>query len=59
MTSALSMAMARRPWALLLSMALAACAHAPAAIDTSEELFADSSFAPPSERIAAVSLPKP
>lgn len=56
MISALSMAMARRIGAILLSMALAACAHAPASIDASEELFADSSFAPPSERIAAADI---
>jgi Flp pilus assembly protein TadD len=35
---------------------LAACAHAPASIDPGEELFADASFAPPSERIAAADI---
>ena len=47
---------ARRPGAaLLLCLVLAACADAPgpAPASTREALFADASFAPPSERIAA------
>ncbi len=56
MIPTLRVAMARRPWALLLCMALASCADAPASIDASEDLFADSSFAPSSERIAAADI---
>lgn len=46
----------RRPWALLLCLALAACADAPAPIAPRDRLFADASFAPPSERIAAADI---
>ena len=41
----------RRPWALLLCLALAACAGTPATLVARDSLFSDSSFAPPSERI--------
>ncbi|HEY8974861.1 MAG TPA: tetratricopeptide repeat protein [Burkholderiaceae bacterium] len=48
---------ARRPWAaLLLCLALAACADAPAPPVAGEALFSDASFAPPSEPIAAADV---
>jgi len=54
MIPALRSEMARRPWAaLLLCLALAACADGPGPIAASDALFSDASFAPPSERIAA------
>ncbi len=42
----------RRPWALLLCLALAACADAPATLVARDALFSDASFALPSERMA-------
>ena len=57
MIPALRIEMARRPWALLLCLALASCADAPAPIvPASEPLFSDSSFAPPSERIVPADI---
>jgi len=40
-----------RPWALLACLALTACAEAPVAPPPSDPLFADGSFAPPSDRV--------
>jgi transglutaminase-like putative cysteine protease len=51
MIPALRIDTARRPWALLLCLALAACADAPASIAAREPLFSDAFFAPPSEHI--------
>jgi len=49
--------LARRPGAaLLLCLALASCADAPAPPVTGEALFSDASFAPPTERIAAADV---
>ena len=48
--------MAGRPWALLLCLALAACADAPPPATPVDPLFADASFAPPTERIAAADV---
>ena len=56
MIPALRIEMARRSWALLLCLALAACADAPAPMTASEPLFSDSSFAPPSERIVPADI---
>jgi len=56
MIRALSMAMAGSPRALLLCIALAACADRPPSIDASENLYADASFAPPSERVEAADI---
>lgn len=56
MIPALRFEMARRPWALLLCLALGACADGPAPIAASEPLFSDASFAPPSERIVAADI---
>jgi tetratricopeptide (TPR) repeat protein len=43
--------MTRRSWVLLLCLALASCAHAPTPAASSDPLFSDSSFAPPSQPI--------
>jgi Flp pilus assembly protein TadD len=51
MAPALRIETARRSWMLLLCLALAACAHAPAPSAPNDPLFADSTFAPPSQRI--------
>jgi Flp pilus assembly protein TadD len=56
MIPALRIEMARRPWALLLCLALAACADAPAPIAASEPLFSDASFAPPSEPVVPADI---
>jgi Flp pilus assembly protein TadD len=56
MIPALRIEWARRPWVLLLCLALASCADAPGATTASESLFSDSSFAPPSERVAAADV---
>ena len=56
MISALRIEMAKCPWALLLCLALASCADAPAPIAASEPLFHDSAFAPPSERIVPADI---
>ena len=54
MTPALRSKMAPRPWAaLVLCLALAACADAPREIAPNDPLFDDTAFAPPTERIAA------
>lgn len=45
-------AIARRPWGLLLCLALAGCADVPSPTATAETLFADAAFAPPSEPVA-------
>jgi len=42
----------RRPWALLVCLALAACADAPVGPAPPDPLFADASFAPPSDHVA-------
>ena len=42
---------AGRPWTLLLCLALAACADAPATLVSGSTLFSDASFAPPSVRM--------
>ena len=56
MIPALRIETARRPWALLLCLALAACADVPAPIAATGPLFSDASFAPPSERIVAADI---
>ncbi|HEY9028955.1 MAG TPA: tetratricopeptide repeat protein [Burkholderiaceae bacterium] len=57
MIPALRFETARRPAAaLLLGLALASCADAPRTAAPAEALFADASFAPPTERIAAADI---
>jgi tetratricopeptide (TPR) repeat protein len=53
MIPAPSIAKSARPWALLLCLALAACADAPGSTAPGDRLFSDASFAPPTEHIAA------
>ena len=56
MTPALRIEITRRSWVLLLCLALASCAHAPAPAASSDPLFSDSSFAPSSQRIAPADI---
>jgi len=57
MTPALRFEKARRAAAaLLLGLALASCADAPRPVAPTDALFADASFAPPTERIAAADI---
>ena len=56
MTAMPRMNVARRPWALLLCLALAGCADAPLVTPAGDRLFIDESFAPPSERLSVADV---
>lgn len=56
MIRALRIEMARRPWAMLLCLALSSCADAPAPMAAGEPLFYDASFAAPSERVVPADI---
>jgi Flp pilus assembly protein TadD len=57
MVPAIRFEMAKRPWAaLFLCLALASCADAPRPIVAGDALFADASFAPPSEPVSAADI---